>query len=282
MVGRSSSGLGRIRLSTVMRHVAAILFAIGFVFPVIWTLLTSLKTQRQAFTTPPMLFFKPTISNYLDVLEQGDFVHHAINSLIIVSISTVLAVALGALAAYGITRVRVPGSMMIAVLMLISRFVPPISTVIPLFLMSRTAHVYDTQLLLILVYVAVNIPYVVFMMRAFFNELPAEIEEAAQIDGCSRFGTFWRIALPISGPGLAATGVLATIFSWNEFLYALTLTSSNATTLPLFMAAYIGDMGIDWPHMTASGILVLLPALLAVIFIQRRLAQGLTFGAVKG
>lgn len=279
---RRTSRKRRIRPGLVLRHLVASALGLVFIFPVAWTLLTSLKTKRQAFASPPLLLFKPNLQNYIDVLRQGSFGHHAFNSLVIVLVSTVLAVLLGALAAYGLTRIRVPGSMLIAVLILLTRFVPPISTVIPLFLLSRTTHTYDSQVLMILVYMAINIPYVIFMMRAFFAELPAEIEEAARIDGCSRFGTFLRVALPISGPGLAATAVLATLFSWNEFLYALTLTSSNATTLPLFMAAYVGDLGIDWPHMTASGILVLLPALVAVVFIQRWLAQGLTFGAVKG
>lgn len=268
-------------IGPVIRYLLTSILAFIMVSPIIWTLLTSLKIQRDAFQMPPKWLFHPTLGNYAEVLVNGDFFHNATNSLIVVAISTIIAVIFGSLTAYGLARFRLPGRLFVAILVLVTRFVPPITTIIPLYLLTRSIGLYDSRAILILCYSATNIPYVIWMMWSFFNDLPVEVEEAAMLDGCSRLGTFWRVVLRLSGPGLAATAVLATIFSWNEFLTALTLTAKNASTLPLFISTYIGDLGIDWPHMTASGILVILPALIVSMLIQKQLARGMTFGAVK-
>jgi len=264
-----------------IQHLVISIFVIIVVFPIFWTLITSLKNQRDAFEFPPKFIFTPIITNYSDVLSQGRFVQFALNSLIIVVISTLIAVCCGSLAAYGLARLKLPGTEFVLVLVLITRFIPTMSTVIPLFLLSNAVGLYDSRVLLILVYAAINIPYVTWMMRAFFKDLSVEVEDAAMLDGCSRFQIFWKIALPLSAPGLSAVSILAIIFSWKEFLYALTLTSVKSSTLPLFIAGFVGDLGIDWPHMTASGILIMLPIFVCSIFIQRKLAYGLTFGSVN-
>jgi multiple sugar transport system permease protein len=260
----------------------AIILAAIYIFPLYWVIITSFKTYREAFAIPPIFFKLPDFSSYTTYFSQPDIARYLLNSLIATGVSSVLALTMGVLAAYALARVHIPGGEAIAFFLLASRFIPPVSTIIPLFLTLRSLKLFDTLIGLILVYMAMNVPYVVWMMRGFFRDLPIEVEEAAWIDGCSRRGGLLRVVLPMVRPGLAATSVLIAVFAWNDFLNALILTSSQAKTLPLSIAAFLGEGGIEWNSLAAAGTVIMLPAIIFTVMMQRHLAQGLTLGAVKG
>ena len=272
----------RNRLSAVIRYSVATLVALCFVSPLYWTLMTSFKTYKQAFQIPPIFVAKPNFDTYVAYFSQSDILRYLSNSVVVTLVSRAVSLGVGVIAAYALSRMRVRGGELIAFFLLASRFVPQISTVIPLYLLFRKIGLYDTRLGLIILYTAMNIPYVVWMMRGFFTEIPLEVEESAWIDGCSRLRGFLRIVLPMSRPGLAATAVLTMMFAWNEFLYALILTGPRAKTLPLSIASFMGELGIEWNAMAAAAMAIMLPAMVFSIFMQKQLARGLTFGAVKG
>jgi multiple sugar transport system permease protein len=273
---------GRVRLTVVIRYSVTIVIALFFIFPLYWTLVTSLKTYREAFQIPPIFLKIPDFRTYIEYFGQSDFLRYLSNSLIVTTVSVVIGMASGVPAAYALSRIRIPGGEAVSFYLLASRFIPPISTVISVFFIFRRIGLYDTLLGLIILYLSMNIPYVVWMMRGFFKEIPVAVEESAWIDGCSRFRGFVQIVLPMSRPGLAATAVLTMMFSWNEFLFALIITGARAKTLPLSIAAFMGEVGIEWNAMAAAGMMIMLPAMVFSILMQRQLARGLTFGALKG
>ncbi len=158
---------------------------------------------------------------------------------------------------------------------------PPVAGIIPIYILMKNLRLLDTVWCLIFAYLTFNLPFVIWMLKGFFEEIPREIEESALIDGCSEFGVYLKIALPLIAPGLAATAILAFIFSWNEFLFALILTGTKAVTLPVGIIGFMKETGINWGYMTAGGVLALIPVLLFVMFVQRHLVKGLTMGALK-
>jgi len=261
----------------VVTGIAALLY----ILPIYLIVLTSLKSRENAFQTPPTFFTVPTFEAYIQFFQRTDVLHMLGNSLIVALGSTALAFVLGVPAAYGLARFQGRMRDGVGLSFLASRFIPPIAVVVPYFLGLRLIGGLDTQWGLVLVYLGMNLPYVVWMMRGFFLDLPVEIEEAALVDGCTRFGTMVRIVLPIAKGGLAATAVLTLMFAWNEFLFALLLTSSRAATLPLSISAFLGESGTEWNVMAAAGTLIMLPAIVFSVFVQKHMARGLTFGAVK-
>jgi multiple sugar transport system permease protein len=205
-----------------------------------------------------------------------------LNSTFIVCIATLLAMALGSMAAYAIARFSFRGRENLALQLLTIRMMPPIVTVIPLFIIARTLGVFDTPWLLIAVYALNGLPFVVWVMRVFIQDVPRSIEEAAMIDGCGRYEILWRITLPLVLPGLAAVLVIVFMFSWNEYLLASMLTSSEARTLPVLAANAIKPKAISWGLSSAAAVLMSLPVIVLVLSSQRYLVRGLTLGAVKG
>ncbi|MDG4765229.1 carbohydrate ABC transporter permease [Solwaraspora sp. WMMD406] len=268
--------------TTIIKYTLVTLLAVGYLVPIYWILMTSFKSRTEAYEIPPRIFVAPDWTNYAAYFSQSRVVSFLTNSLIITGTSTLITMVLGVLAAYGLARLRPSGSRTISFLFLSTRFVPPISTVVPLFLGLKALEVFDTRASMIIIYSAMNIPYAVWMMHGFFQDLPVEVEEAAWVDGCSRLVALWRVVLPMSSGGLAATSVLVGMFAWNEFLYALMLTSREANTLPLSMTAFLGEQGTDWGGMAAAGTVIMIPALIFSIFVQKQMARGLSFGAVKG
>jgi len=266
----------------VICYLFASAMALIFLFPLFWTLITSFKSYRMAFAQPPVFFPPIDFSNYVSYLSRGDFMLCLRNSLVVTLVSASVSVVLGVLAAYALVRGNLRGGNAMAMFMLASRFVPPVATVIPMYMIYRKIGLYDTLPGLILLHLAMDIPYVVWMMRGFFQEVPLAVEEASWIEGCSRVGSLARIVIPMSKAGLAATGVLTMIFSWNEFLFAMIMGGVRTKTLPISMAMYMGETGIEWHMMATAGILVLLPALIFSILVHRNLGAGLSFGAVKG
>ncbi|MDO4345179.1 MAG: carbohydrate ABC transporter permease [Eubacteriales bacterium] len=263
-------------------YAGAILAAMVFIFPLYWTAETSFKTYKEAFRQPPQLFVLPDFTNYIKFFSQSDVLLLLRNSVIVTAFSVVIPMVVGVFASYALTRSTLRGKEGFGLFLLASRFIPPMSTVIPIYIIFRALGLYDTCRGLIILNCGTNIPYVIWMMRGFIKEVPVAIEESAWIDGCSRVRAFFEIVLPMCRSGIVATAVLIMVFSWNDYLYPLMMTSSKAKTLPLAMAAYMGEQGIEWNMMAAAGMIILLPTIIFSILTHRNLGSGLTLGAVKG
>ena len=254
--------------------------------PVYWMMTISLKQEIDQFAVPPKwLFFNPTLAHYRDAFVERSFGQYLTTSAIVAVTSTICAIVLGTLAAYALARFRLPRklNMRLALWILSTRMFPPIVTAVPLFLLMSDLTLLDTTAALIIVYTAFNLPFVVWMMRGFFLEIPREMEEAARVDGDSRLGALRRVILPLVAPGLAATAVFCLIISWNEFLFALTLTQTDAAmTLPVGIAGRVTQYEIEWGVMSAAGVVAMIPILVFALAVQRYLVRGLSLGAVKG
>ena len=260
--------------------VTAIIFII-ILFPPIILFLTSFKTEVDALSYPPKWIFTPTIKNFVEIFHGSPFIKYTINSLIVASLNTGVSLVFGSMAAYSLARFKFKGSDNIAFWMLSIRMMPPVVAVIPLYIIMRNLRLLDTPWCLVIAYLTINLPFVVWMMKGFFEEIPREIEESALVDGCSTFEVFRIIALPLAAPGLAATGIFTFIFSWNEFLIALILTGTKSVTLPVGIIGYMKETGINWGYMTAGGILALIPVMIFAMLAQKNLVKGLTMGALK-
>ena len=268
------------------KYALSIAAVIAAVVPVYWMLTISLKTEVDQFASPPKWFaFTPTLAHYYDAFSTRSFGKYLITSAIVATLSTACAMVLGTLAAYGLSRFRLRGQLdrRLSLWILSTRMFPPIVTAVPLFLMMRDLRLINTITSLVIVYTALNLPFVVWMMRGFFKELPRELEEAAMVDGDSRLGALVRVILPLVTPGLAATAVFCLIVSWNEFLLALVLTQTDAAmTLPVGIAGRVTQYEIKWGVMSAAGVVAMVPILAFALAVQRYLVRGLSLGAVKG
>ncbi|TKJ44565.1 ABC transporter permease [Candidatus Aerophobetes bacterium Ae_b3b] len=260
--------------------IAAVIFGV-ILFPPVVLFLTSIKTELDALSFPPKWIFKPTLENYTEIFEFSPFARYLLNSFIVASLNTGVVLVLGSFAAYSLARFRFKGADDIAFWILSVRMMPPVAAIIPIYIIMRNLRLLDTPWSLVITYLTFNLPFAVWMMRSFFREIPREIEESALVDGCSIFRSFRSIALPLAAPGLAATGILTFIFSWNEFLFALILTGSKAVTLPVGITGYMKETGINWGYMTAGGALALIPVIVFTILAQKHLVKGLTMGALK-
>ena len=267
-----------------LRYLVAAIFTGFCLFPLYVILTTALKTETAIFAWPPVWNFKPTLQSFynaLFVFGGRSAISYLINSVIISAVSTFLAVVLGAMAAYGFARFSFAGKRHLAFWILSTRFAPPVAFIVPIYLMVQKAGMLDSHIALILIYTAMNLSLVIWILRGFFSEIPIEIEEAALVDGYSRLQIFWRVALPLVRPGIVSTAILSAIFSWNEFLYAMVLTQSKAATLPVYLAGFSNSMGLAWGEYMAVGTMAVLPILVFTFALQKHLVRGLTFGAVK-
>lgn len=267
---------------TLAAYVLAIAAALFFAFPIFWMVTSSFKSEVDISAYPPVWSFAPTLANYAQLFTELNAWQALLNSALIVGLSTCLAMAAGTMAAYALARFDVKGKEYLAFEILSIRMLPPIVSVIPMFIIARQLGIFDTPWLLIAAYALSGLPFVVWVMRVFIQDIPQSIEEAAMIDGCSRFETFWRVTLPLLLPGLAATMVIVFMFAWNEFLLASMLTSQEAKTLPVIAANAIKPKAIAWGLASAAGVMMSLPVVVLVLLMQRYLVRGLTLGAVKG
>lgn len=255
-----------------------------FLLPIAWMVLTSLKQQRDIFTTPPKLFFTPTLDTYITYLTQHDLPARMLNTLIVAGGAGLVSIVAGSMAGYALARIRLRGATTIGILILLSRGVPPIALAVPMFLVARAMGLLDHHITLILAYCTFLIPYVMWLMRGFFKALPEELEEAAKIDGCTRFGAFIRIIVPISLPGILSTLIFSIILAWEELLFALVLTNRAASTVPVVISGIAGDTvnGANWGALTAVGTMTVIPVVIFALLVQKWLIQGLADGATKG
>ena len=273
-------------MKTAAKYALALLALAVAVAPIYWLVTISIKNDIDQFAVPPLWFhFRPTARHYAEIFRDGNLARSLWNSTFVASVSTILAMLLGVPAAYGLERLRWPQdwSRKIGFWILSTRMLPPIVTIVPLFVMLRGIGLLNSRLGLILIYTAFNLPFVVWMMQGFFHEVPRELEEAALMDGDSRVGALVRVVLPVTKPGLAATAVFCLIVAWNEFLFALILTqTSTSTTLPVAIASRVTQYEIKWGAMSAAGVVAMVPVLVFASLAQRYLARGLSLGAVKG
>ncbi len=266
---------------TGTKYLIIIILLIISLFPVFVLLTTSLKTQVQAFSIPPVWFFVPILENYFSVLFQERFLRYLSNSIIVGLVSTILTLMAGALAAYVLSRFQFIGRSVFSITTLVLRMVAPAVLVVPLFVLWSKFGLVNTKIGLIIAYTGLNLPFAIWVLMSFMSDIPVELDEAALMDGCSEIGIFFRIILPLVAPGLAAASIFVFRITWNEFLLALVLTNRYTRTLPVATSLYLTDHGIQWGKLTAMGTLIALPALLFTFLAARRLIKGLTAGAVK-
>lgn len=266
------------------------------VFPVLWMFLTSFKRPLEAFTLPPVFLPVPPATESWQWLLWGmsgaemtfgglrteRILLLAWNSIVASVSSTGLSLALAIFGAYALARFRFRGRVVLGLMIIGTRMLPPIATVLPFFVLFRSVNLLDTRLCLVLAYTALSIPFAIWMLVGFFREIPVELEESAMVDGCTRLGALFRVVLPLAAPGLAATAILSFLLAWNDFQLAFFLTSDKARTLTLASVIFTGEEGIHWGPMSAFGTAATIPVLVFALFAQKHIARGLTLGAVKG
>ena len=251
------------------------------VFPFYWMVTTSFKEQAAILSTTPQFFFHPTLGNYTTAFQKFDIGASLVNSLIVALSTTAISLILGTPAAYAIARFEFKGKRDLWFWFISNRMISPIVVALPFFLIARQFRLLDTQLVLILIYLTFNVPIVVWICADQFRNIPKELDEAATLEGYSSFGIFWRIALPLAAPGIAVSAIFSFIFSWNELLYALVLTRSNAKTAPVVATSFLSGYELPWGQIMATGTLVALPVIIFSIIVSRQLVRGLTMGAIK-
>jgi len=258
------------------------LYVCAALFPILWMVLSSFKPPDVVQAIPPIWSFTPTLQNYNDALNgtasMGTLITH---SLAVAVLTTLLTLATGLPAAYALTRVRFRGRRFVGNWILSTIMFPPVVSAIPVFIIVGRLGLMDTYPALVIPYTAFNLPIIIWMLRSFVQQIPQEIEEAALIDGSSHVTIVRRIILPLVAPGLAAAGILCFLFSWNEFLFALTLTRSAVKTAPVGISQFTGMYGTQWGDLTAASTVIAAPVLVMTLILRRRIVQGLTFGAVK-
>jgi multiple sugar transport system permease protein len=273
----------------ILRLVA--FFAIGLalfvaLFPIYWIAVNSFKLDLDIFTVPPVWFdFEPTAEHYYATFVERSFLRYALNSAIIAIATTIISLVFGTMAGYALARFRYSGQWrrQISFWILSTRMMPPIVTMIPLFLFFNYFDLLNSKTAVVVSYTAFNLPFATWMMKSYFQDLPVELEEAAIVDGDTRWGAFLHIALPLARPGIAATAIFSLIISWNEFLLALILTKTDQSlTLPVGIAGRISQYTTYWGEISAAGFLASIPIMMFAFIVQKHLVRGLSFGAVKG
>lgn len=253
-----------------------------FIYPVYWLLTISLKPQVEAFRTPPSWIFLPTFKHYIRLFVQADFLRYFTNSMVISVGATLLALFLGVPASYSLSRGKFRGKNKVLFAILASQMVPPILFIIPYFTTFVKLQLIDTRIGLIIISLSFTLALVTWSMRAFFDDIPIELEEAAKIDGASDLQIFIKIILPLVSNGAVATGIISLVLCWNQFLFPLVLTRYKAITATVALMTFMAAEAEDWGLMASGSIMLTLPVLVFSILIRKYLARGLVAGALKG
>jgi len=263
-----------------------------YALPIVWMVMTAFKSRHDVLAIPPKIFFSPTLDNFTNIFSRSfrpggplldtSYELYFINSVFIAGTSIGIALALGTMAAYGFSRWPLRGTNTYMLIILTTRMVPPIIVIIPLFLMFRVSGLSGSYTGIILLYAAFNLPFTIWIMKSFFDDLPREVEDAARLDGSSEWKVFFRVCLPQVKGGIAATVVLGLILTWNEFLFALLMTGPQTRTVPVAMGANLGGgMGLHWGLLAAIETLFLIPVVIVTFLLQGQLLRGVTFGTIK-
>ncbi len=250
-------------------------------FPLGWLFLTAFKTELQAIAVPPLLVFEPTLANFHEVQERSDYLLYARNSVVTSVLSTLLGLAIAAPAAYAMAFFKGPRTKDILMWMLSTKMMPAVGALVPIYVLAQNSGLLDTQLALIIVFTLSNLPIMVWMLYSHFKDIPHEILEAARMDGATLWQELRLVLLPLGMGGLASTGLLCLVLSWNEAFWSLNLSSANAGTLATLIASYSSPEGLFWAKLSAASLMAIAPIVVFGWFSQKQLVQGLTFGAVK-
>jgi multiple sugar transport system permease protein len=264
-----------------LKYALIALIVVFFIFPIYWMIITSVKTPEDVIRYPPHFYpHEVNFDSFREALTRLRGGAALINSLIVATVATIISMALGTIAGHAFARYRL-GGFHLPFWILSTRMMPAVAAIIPLFLLVKSLGLMDTHVAVIALHLLVTLPFAVWMMRGFFIDVPQELEEAALVDGCSRWGAFWRVALPVVAPGLAVTTLFCFIFSWNEFVFALILTRRAATTLPVLISGLHSSHGVLWNELSALAAVGLIPVIILALFAQKHLVRGMTMGAVK-
>jgi arabinogalactan oligomer/maltooligosaccharide transport system permease protein len=274
-------GMTRVRL--LATHAVLIVFVVWSLTPVLWTLLSSLKPQSAIFSTRLELISQPSLDNYVALFTRGDFLRWGLNSLLVAGLTTLLGVFLAATTAYAISRFRYRGRSASLYVFLVAQMFPAIILLVPLYRIFVGLGLLDTPWALVLAYSTFAIPFCILMLKSYFDTIPYDLEEAGRVDGLGVFGSFWRIVIPLSVPGLAVTAFYSFITAWNEFLFARAfLTNREAMTLPVGMSTFIDPLNQPWGLLMAGSVIISIPVMILFYIAQRYLISGMTTGGVKG
>ncbi len=292
-------GVTQSALVKFLRALVLVPYFLLAAFPLLWLGLTSIKSYEDTISTTVKFLpsaevaatssvrFQPSLQAYRSLAQPvagtpNNFYHYLSNSVIVGAVSTVLAVVLGTLCAYGFSRFRIPGARDWLFFILSTRFLPPLAVVVPVLMMYRSMRLENTHLGLVLLYTSFNLSLSVWLMKGFIDDIPRAFEEAAWVDGYSRFQTFWKVILPQAATGMAVTGVFCLIAAWNEFGFAMTLNNYEAKTVPVYFAGLQGNIkGVPWPQIGAGMMLFVAPIVLFTVLVRRHLLRGVTFGTIK-
>jgi len=262
-----------------------VLAAAGLIWallPVAWMAMSSVKTQVNMFSMPPKLFFQPTFAVYRHMfIGDGNFVSFLRNSLTISLLTTVVSLVLGVMGGFALARGNFRREKDITFWIISTRMAPIPAVILPLYLMFAELGLIGTVPGMVFAYATFNLPFALWLMFTFFRDVPADLEEAAMIDGCSKFQAFWRVALPTAAPGVVATGVLCLMFAWNDFAFASVFTSSRTQTVPIAASLLISQQGIQWGQAMATGTVIITPMLICGLLVRKYMVRGLSMGAVK-
>jgi sorbitol/mannitol transport system permease protein len=265
----------------ILRTLVAWLVTLLLFFPLAWLIMTAFKTELQAISVPPLLWFTPTLDNFREVEERSDYLLYARNSLITSVVSTVIGLLIAAPAAYSMAFFKGRHTKNILMWMLSTKMMPAVGALVPIYVLAQQAGLLDTRTGLIIIFMLSNLPIMVWMLYSHFKDIPHEILEAARMDGANLWQEFYRVTLPLALGGLASTGLLCLVLSWNEAFWSLNLSSAKAGTLATLIASYSSPEGLFWAKLSAASLMAIAPIVVFGWFSQKQLVQGLTFGAVK-
>lgn len=272
----------RAQLERLLAYLISLLAILITLFPIVWLLTISFKKQRDAFAMPPKFIFEPIWDHYLALLDRPGFVQAFLNTVYVTALGVTIAIGIAIFASYSIHRFNFRGKKLFGVWLLLAYMLPEFLFVIPMYVLYQRIGWYDTHIGLALVYQVHSLPFAVWLIRSFFKEVPAELDDASRIDGCSHLGTLRNVYIPLAAPGIAATAILTAIWIWNELTIALSLSFSEAQTITVAVASFRGYTSIAWGPMSAASIVAIAPMLIFAVFAQKYIVKGLTLGSLKG
>ncbi len=270
-------------IGIAVKYTLFALMILIWAFPVLWVILTSFKVRTDIFTLPPKIFFNPTVEHYIEAfIRTGDIAFGTFNSIVTATVTTFLTLLLAVPAGYAFSRVTFKFRSQLSFFALISQMAPPIGLIIPYFFILSRTQMLDSYTGLIAIHMTLTVPFSIWLMITYFQDLPVSLEESAAIDGASPFTTFFRVVLPTAWGGVGVTAIFAFIESWNEFLYAVVLTGSRTKTVPVAIFSFLTTEESLWGPFTATGVTIMAPVIFVALFAQRQMIKGMTLGATKG
>ena len=271
------------KLTAVLKYGLFVFILLVWAFPVIWVIVTSFKPRQDIFTLPPTLFFEPTLEHYMEAFVRGsDIASATLNSLLIAATATLLTLLVAVPAGYAFSRITFRFRGQLSFYALMTQMAPPIGLIIPYFFILSRTRMLDSYTGLIMIHMTLTVPFAIWLMITYFQDVPKELEESAAIDGASPFTTFRRVILPTTWGGVGVTAIFSFIESWNEFLYAVVLTGSKTKTVPVAIFGFLTTEESLWGPFCATGVTIMAPVIIVALFAQRHIIKGMTLGATKG